>query len=97
MERAANGSQQELTDEDAIRIEEETGSPPPGFLPANANIAYRNQNESLSSYIPPEYLHHSMDWVDLEANDEEGEALQSFYKKTDERTMPVDKRVAYSS
>lgn len=80
-----------LDDDAAESYENRYGVPAPGHLPKNANITTRTSK--LSAYVPPEYMNHSLDWGDLDNPDQEPEELQSLIKRTDERSMPIDKQV----
>lgn len=82
-----------MDDDAAEEYEEKYGTPAPGHLPDHANIASRSSDMSISSYVPVEYSNHAMDWNDLDREDEEPEELQSFTRRTDERSMPIDKQV----
>lgn len=81
----------EIDDDRAAQLERDYGIITPGRLPDHLNIASRAADNSISSYLPPEYSNHSMDWKDLN-QDEEPEELESFTRRTDETTMPIDRR-----
>lgn len=86
-----NTEEADLMDDDqAVAYEQKYGMPAPGHLSERVNLAGRT--EGMSAYVPPEYSNHSMDWADLDRKDKEPEELQSFVKRTDEKSMPIDKQ-----